>query len=74
MHIACTFHARNFGPGLRSAPVAADVLDLHEGLHAEAGALAAEAGLLKLLKGIGAPVTLVRLTATMPNCSARLRR
>jgi hypothetical protein len=24
--------------------------------------------------GIGAPVTLVRLTATMPNCSARLRR
>ena len=29
---------------------------------------------LKPPKGIGAPVTLVRLTATMPNCSARLTR
>ena len=37
--------------GLASAPVAADVFHLHEGLHAEAGALAAEAGLLEAAEG-----------------------
>ena len=38
-------------PGTCSAPVAADVFHLHEGLHPEAGALAAEAGLLEAAEG-----------------------
>ena len=50
MHNACTTVCR-IRSGIGSAPVAADVFDLHEGLHAEAGALAAEAGLLEAAEG-----------------------
>ncbi len=72
MHIPCTFHARDFG--VRSSPVAADVFHLHEGLHAEAGAFAAEAGLLESAEGDRRAGDLGALTATMPNWSARVTR